>query len=89
MASKQNDEWSGLVIKAAVGVVAVAVLGFAAWSLAKEDELEVVGPLVKKRIGKVQVEHKNGIEVLEFRQLLKIMEMIKELARQKMDKAYS
>ena len=42
-----------MAIKAVAGIAAVAVLGFAAWHLAKEDELDSVMPIIKKKIGKL------------------------------------
>ena len=38
----QSSEWQGYALKAAAGIVAVAVIGYAAYQLAKEDELETV-----------------------------------------------
>ena len=53
-------------MKAAVGLAAVAVIGYAAWQLAKEDEIDTVQPIVKKKIGKLQVEYKGTNEVVEL-----------------------
>lgn len=80
MASSESL-WQSTAFKAAIGVVAVAALGFAAWQLAKEDEVENVRPAVKKRIGKLQYEYKGQHEVVELHQLLKIMTMINELTK--------
>ena len=44
----------------------MAVIGYAAWQLAKEDELDTVQPIVKKKIGKLQVEYKGTNEVVEL-----------------------
>ena len=87
----QSSEWQGYALKAAAGLVAVAVLGYAAYQLAKEDELETVQPLVKKKVGKLQVEYKgaNGNEVVELHQLLKIMSLVTDLTNKKMEKAYA
>ena len=85
----QSWDWQGIALKAAVGMAAVSIIGYAAWQLAKEDELDTVQPIVKKKIGKLQVEYKGTNEVVELHQLLKVMGLITELTRQKMDKAYA
>ena len=85
----RSSDWQGYALKAAAGLVAIAVLGYAAYHLAKEDELETVQPMVKKKIGKLQVEYKGTNEVVEIKQLLKVMSLISDLTAQKMEKAYA
>ena len=48
-----SDQWSSLAVKTVVGIVAAAAIGYTVWHLAKEDEIENIKPIVKKKIGKL------------------------------------
>ena len=84
-----TEDWKSIAIKTVVGIAAMATLGFAFYSLSQEDQDESAKILIKKRIGKVNMETKGNAEVIELKQLLKIMELVKELSQETMNAFYA
>ena len=80
-----SASWQDVALKAAAALVAVAAIGYVAWTLSAEDETETWGPAINQRIGSLKMSGSDGDSVIESRQLFKILECIKELAEEKME----
>jgi len=78
-------DWQSIALKVGIGIIASLALGYTAYALSQEDEVEMIAPRAKDKIGKVKlIEERKGLFMIESRQTIKIMEFIKELADEKL-----
>ena len=55
------EDWQSLAVKVVAGITAAAAVGFAIWTLSKEDEAELISPAVFRQIGKIQFDQSGYI----------------------------
>lgn len=81
-----QQDWKNFALKAVVGVAAVTALGVVAYFISKEDEADVVKPRVTKRVGTViETVMLRDANVIELNQLMRIMDVIREIANEKIE----
>ena len=65
------------------GIAAVTAIGVAAYFLTKEDEADLIRPRVTKKIGAIETVMLRESNVIELNQLMKIMDMVREIFDEK------